>query len=199
MKTRKVGKIVSLLVAIVLVATIMIPAASVLADSTKYADVKWTEVGSFTELQQAIENANDANLEAGKTAYIRLTTDILCKRPYFASDEENGGNTNWAKMYLYSVTRIYKNRKIQEKKANYWSSLDLGDQGLDLLQKGYQNQYDVTWLLAQTGSPFDVKDVNSVFYGMTVDDFNNGFVVDTNNQDYVGMGKKSSPKRLPGC
>ena len=68
MKTRKVGKIVSLLVAIVLVATIMIPAASVLADSTKYADVKWTEVGSFTELQQAIENANDANLEAGKTA-----------------------------------------------------------------------------------------------------------------------------------
>ena len=100
MKTRKVGKIVSLLVAIVLVATIMIPAASVLADSTKYADVKWTEVGSFTELQQAIENANDANLEAGKTAYIRLTADILCKRPYFASDEENGGNTNWAKMYL---------------------------------------------------------------------------------------------------
>lgn len=34
MKTRKVGKIVSLLVAIVLVATIMIPAASVLAADT---------------------------------------------------------------------------------------------------------------------------------------------------------------------
>lgn len=33
MKTRKVGKIVSLLVAIVLVATIMIPAAGVLADN----------------------------------------------------------------------------------------------------------------------------------------------------------------------
>lgn len=191
MKTRKVGKIVSLLVAIVLVATIMIPAAGVLADSSEYAGVTWTEVGSFTELQQAIKNANDANLEAGKTAYIRLTADILCKRPYFSNDEENGGSTNWAKMYLYSVTRIYKNRKIQEKKAKWWSSLDLGDQGLPWPQNNYQNQYDVNWLLAQTGSPFDVNDVNSVFYGMTVDDFNNGFVVDTNNQDYVGMGKKA--------
>lgn len=191
MKTRKVGKIVSLLVAIVLVATIMIPAAGVLADSSEYAGVTWTEVGSFTELQQAIESANDANLEAGKTAYIRLTADILCKRPYFENDEENGGSTNWAKMYLYSVTRIYKNRKIQEKKAKWWSSLDLGDQGLPWPQNNYQNQYDVNWLLAQTGSPFDVNDVNSVFYGMTVDDFNNGFVVDTNNQDYVGMGKKA--------
>lgn len=190
MNTRKVGKIVSLLVAIVLVATIMIPAAGVLADSSEYAGVTWTEVGSFTELQQAIKNANDANLEAGKTAYIRLTADILCKRPYFSNDEENGGSTNWAKMYLYSVTRIYQNRKIQEKKAKYWSSLNLGD-SYSGLQKDYQNQYDVNWLLAQTGSPFDVNDVNSVFYGMTVDDFNNGFVVDANNQDYVGMGKKA--------
>lgn len=190
MKTRKVGKIVLLLVAIVLVATIMIPAAGVLADSSEYAGVTWTEVGSFTELQQAIENANDANLEAGKTAYIRLTADILCKRPYFNNDEENGGSTNWAKMYLYSVTRIYQNRKIQEKKTNLWSTLNLGD-SYSGLQKNYQNQYDVNWLLAQTGSPFDVNDVNSVFYGMTVDDFNNGFVVDANNQDYVGMGKKA--------
>ncbi len=190
MKTRKVGKIVSLLVAIVLVATIMIPAASVLADSSEYAGVTWTEVGSFTELQQAIKNANDANLEAGKTAYIRLTADILCKRPYFSNDEENGGGTNWAKMYLYSVTRIYQNRKIQEKKTNWWSTLNLGD-SYSGFQKSYQNQYDVNWLLEQTGSPFDVNDVNSVFYGMTVDDFNNGFVVDTNNQDYVGMGKKA--------
>lgn len=197
MKTRKVGKIVSLLVAIVLVATIMIPAASVLADSSEYAGVTWTEVGSFTELQQAIENANDANLEAGKTAYIRLTADILCKRPYFENDEENGGSTNWAKMYLYSVTRIYKNRKIQEKKTNWWDKLNLGD-SYDIVQKGYQNQYDVNWLLAQTGSPFDVNDVNSVFYGMTVDDFNNGFVVDTNNEDYVGMGKKAPKKGCQG-
>lgn len=195
MKTRKVGKIVSLLVAIVLVATIMIPAASVLADSSEYAGVTWTDVGSFTELQQAIENANDADLEAGKTAYIRLTADILCQRPYFENDGKH--DHNWGKMYLYSVTRIYKNRKIQEKKANWWSDLNLGD-GLPWPQNKYQNQYDVNWLLAQTGSPFDVNDVNSVFYGMTVDDFNNGFVVDTNNQDYVGMGKKAPKKGCQG-
>lgn len=187
MKTRKVGKIVSLLVAIVLVATIMIPAASVLADSSEYAGVTWTEVGDFASLKQAFDKAN----KTGEKTYIRLTSDITLQRPYFANDEINGGTTNWGKMYLYSVTRIYKNRKIQEKKAEWWSSLDLGDKGLPWPQNNYQNQYDVNWLLAQTGSPFDVNDVNSVFYGMTVDDFNNGFVVDTNNQDYVGMGKKA--------
>lgn len=186
MKTRKVGKIVSLLVAIVLVATIMIPAASVLADSSEYAGVTWTEVGDFASLKQAFDKAN----KTGEKTYIRLTSDITLQRPYFADDEINGGTTNWGKMYLYSVTRIYKNRKIQEKKVNWWSSLNLGD-SYSGLQKDYQNQYDVNWLLAQTGSPFDVNDVNSVFYGMTVDDFNNGFVVDTNNQDYVGMGKKA--------
>lgn len=186
MKTRKVGKIVSLLVAIVLVATIMIPAASVLADSSEYAGVTWTEVGDFASLKQAFDKAN----KTGEKTYIRLTSDITLQRPYFANDEINGGTTNWGKMYLYSVTRIYKNRKIQEKKVNWWSSLNLGD-SYSGLQKDYQNQYDVNWLLAQTGSPFDVNDVNSVFYGMTVDDFNNGFVVDTNNQDYVGMGKKA--------
>lgn len=51
MKTRKVGKIVSLLVAIVLVATIMIPAASVLADNGSNAvssGVDWTGADILT-------------------------------------------------------------------------------------------------------------------------------------------------------
>ena len=97
MKTRKVGKIVSLLVAIVLVATIMIPAASVLADSSEYAGVTWTEVGDFASLKQAFDKAN----KTGEKTYIRLTSDITLQRPYFNSDEINGGKTNWAKMYLY--------------------------------------------------------------------------------------------------
>lgn len=88
MKTRKVGKIVSLLVAIVLVATIMIPAASVLADSTKYADVTWLDVGTFTELHEAIEKANDASAEADRTVYIRLTADITSQRPWFQGDRD---------------------------------------------------------------------------------------------------------------
>ena len=74
MKTRKVGKIVSLLVAIVLVATIMIPAASVLADSAaqKYPGAEWTEASSFAELRTVL---NSAKTDGSKT-YIKLTGKI---------------------------------------------------------------------------------------------------------------------------
>lgn len=115
MKTRKVGKIVSLLVAIVLVATIMIPAASVLADSSEYAGVTWTEVGDFASLKQAFDNAN----KTGEKTYIRLTSDITLQRPYFSNDEITGGGTNWDKMYLYSTTRI---TEIEEKLSGNWAS-----------------------------------------------------------------------------
>lgn len=74
MKTRKVGKIVSLLVAIVLVATIMIPAASVLADSAaqKYPGAKWIEASSFAELRTVL---NNAKVDGTKT-YVKLTGKI---------------------------------------------------------------------------------------------------------------------------
>ena len=159
MKTRKVGKIVSLLVAIVLVATIMIPAASVLADSSEYAGVTWTEVGDFASLKQAFDKAN----KTGEKTYIRLTSDITLQRPYFNSDEINGGKTNWAKMYLYSTTRI---TKIEEKLDGNWST-------------GKKTTYDFAWLISQANSPF---------YGYTEDELKNGFLVDKGMQDYVGMG-----------
>lgn len=162
MKTRKVGKIVSLLVAIVLVATIMIPAASVLADSSEYAGVTWTEVGDFASLKQAFDNAN----KTGEKTYIRLTSDITLQRPYFNSDEINGGSTNWAKMYLYSTTRI---TKIEEKLSGNWST-------------GKKTTHDFAWLISQANSPF---------YGYTEDELKNGFVVDKGMQDCVGMGKNA--------
>lgn len=171
MKTRKVGKIVSLLVAIVLVATIMIPAAGVLADSSEYAGVTWTEVGDFASLKQAFDNAN----KTGEKTYIRLTSDITLQRPYFNSDEINGGTTNWAKMYLYSTTRI---TKIEEKLRGDWIS-------------GKRKTYDSAWLMSQANSPFNVSDPNAYFYGYTEDELNNGFLVDKGMQDYVGMGKKA--------
>lgn len=171
MKTRKVGKIVSLLVAIVLVATIMIPAASVLADSSEYAGVTWTEVGDFASLKQAFDNAN----KTGEKTYIRLTSDITLQRPYFNSDEITGGKTNWAKMYLYSTTRI---TKIQEKQSGDWIS-------------GKKKTYDSAWLMSQANSPFNVSDPNAYFYGYTEDELNNGFLVDKGMQDYVGMGTKA--------
>lgn len=171
MKTRKVGKIVSLLVAIVLVATIMIPAASVLADSSEYAGVTWTEVGDFASLKQAFDNAN----KTGEKTYIRLTSDITLQRPYFNSDEINGGKTNWAKMYLYSTTRI---TKIEEKMSGDWVS-------------GKKTTHDFAWLMSQANSPFNVSDPNAYFYGYTEDELKNGFLVDKGMQDYVGMGKKA--------
>lgn len=171
MKTRKVGKIVSLLVAIVLVATIMIPAASVLADSSEYAGVTWTEVGDFASLKQAFDNAN----KTGEKTYIRLTSDITLQRPYFNSDEINGGSTNWAKMYIYSTARI---TKIEEKRGGLWTGTN-------------KTTHDFAWLMSQANSPFNVSDPNAYFYGYTEDELKNGFLVDKGMQDYVGMGKKA--------
>lgn len=171
MKTRKVGKIVSLLVAIVLVATIMIPAASVLADSSEYAGVTWTEVGDFASLKQAFDNAN----KTGEKTYIRLTSDITLQRPYFNSDEINGGSTNWAKMYIYSTARI---TKIEEKRGGLWSGTN-------------KTTHDFAWLMSQANSPFNVSDPNAYFYGYTEDELKNGFLVDKGMQDYVGMGRKA--------
>lgn len=171
MKTRKVGKIVSLLVAIVLVATIMIPAASVLADSSEYAGVTWTEVGDFASLKQAFDNAN----KTGEKTYIRLTSDITLQRPYFNSDEINGGSTNWAKMYLYSTTRI---TKIEERHGGTWAGTN-------------KTTHDFAWLMSQANSPFNVSNPNAYFYGYTEDELKNGFLVDKGMQDYVGMGKKA--------
>lgn len=166
MKTRKVGKIVSLLVAIVLVATIMIPAASVLADSSEYAGVTWTEVGDFASLKQAFDNAN----KTGEKTYIRLTSDITLQRPYF-----NGDGSSWNKMYLYSTARI---TKIEERRGGLWTGTN-------------KTTHDSAWLMSQANSPFNVSDPNAYFYGYTEDELKNGFLVDKGMQDYVGMGKKA--------
>ena len=166
MKTRKVGKIVSLLVAIVLVATIMIPAASVLADSSEYAGVTWTEVGDFASLKQAFDNAN----KTGEKTYIRLTSDITLQRPYF-----NGDGSSWNKMYLYSTARI---TKIEERRGGLWTGTN-------------KTTHDFAWLMSQANSPFNVSAPNAYFYGYTEDELKNGFLVDKGMQDYVGMGKKA--------
>lgn len=166
MKTRKVGKIVSLLVAIVLVATIMIPAASVLADSSEYAGVTWTEVGDFASLKQAFDNAN----KTGEKTYIRLTSDITLQRPYF-----NGDGSSWDKMYLYSTARI---TKIEERRGGLWTGTN-------------KTTHDFAWLMSQASSPFNVSDPNAYFYGYTEDELKNGFLVDKGMQDYVGMGRKA--------
>ena len=81
MKTRKVGKIVSLLVAIVLVATIMIPAAGVLADNAadkSFDDSNCIEVSNYDALKSALDNASTD----GSKTYIKLQSDISLGIPY---------------------------------------------------------------------------------------------------------------------
>lgn len=192
MKTRKVGKIVSLLVAIVLVATIMIPAASVLADSTKYAGVSWVEVGSATELHAAIDAANDAIDEKGKTTYIRVTADITLDRPYFNKDEINGGNTNWAKMYAYTMIRI---SKLEIRNSGNWSS---GKK--TTYDKDSTNPTKLEYLqsLVGTGNIFDGTNTASPFYGVTPAEFNSGFRVTADMKEHVGMGSKGVASTITG-
>ena len=182
MKTRKVGKIVSLLVAIVLVATIMIPAAGVLAQpsgssGSTAADYKgeWTEVSSFTELNDAIKAANNApEGSAAKNVHIRLKKDITCLTPYY-----NNGD-----LYVYSKTRLMKRSgqtgyAIEERLQDRWTITSWSSYN--------KRGHEASWLISQPGI-FDTSDVNSPFYGLTADDFVNGFVVTKDMQNAVGMG-----------
>lgn len=79
MKTRKVGKIVSLLVAIVLVATIMIPAAGVLADNLEDGTYRNTakSITTLDELHNYINRASNAEIySAERPILLRLDEDI---------------------------------------------------------------------------------------------------------------------------
>ena len=188
MKTKKVGKIVSLLVAIVLVATIMIPAASVLAQPSGYsgstaADYKgeWTEVSSFTELNDAIEAANNApEGSKAKTIHLRLTEDIKCLTPYMPDGnaiyinsiawlQDRDGNG------IYDIEECpYDNGKQQRWSWAKWAYYN--DRG-----------HSAEWLV-ENAAPYNVNSESSPFYGLTANDFKNGFVVTKAMQEYVGMG-----------
>lgn len=119
MKTKKVGKIVSLLVAIVLVATIMIPAASVLADTGSNAvtsGVNWdgkgiTVIDGKTETKDAdaaYKQLNEVlhNAKAGDTLHIRLDVDV--DLPAFESYDTNGNKTSDGPRYALATYGIFK-------------------------------------------------------------------------------------------
>lgn len=120
MKTKKVGKIVSLLVAIVLVATIMIPAASVLADTGSNAvtsGVNWdgkgiTVIDGKTETKDAdaaYKQLNEVlrNAKAGDTLHIRL--DVNVDLPAFESySGPDGGRTSGGSHYALATYGIFK-------------------------------------------------------------------------------------------
>lgn len=161
MKTRKVGKIVSLLVAIVLVATIMIPAASVLADNGSNAvtsGIDWTGAdiltvssttkdggaSSYEQLRDYLKNA-----QPGDKLNIRLDADI--ELPKFGVYKDEDGNTSSdaskGKYYSYATYGVFKDAYKKKEGKDNWSSSSNPKFGInEILGKSdstYGASYDV--------------------------------------------------------
>lgn len=143
MKTRKVGKIVSLLVAIVLVATIMIPAASVLADT-----------GSNAVISGVDWNGEDVKIIGGDNAYgdldaylasltpnsdkvynIRLDADISL--PKFGAYKDTTGNVAEnsadAQYYVLASYGVFKDAYKKKAGQSSWQQSDNPKFGIDEL------------------------------------------------------------------
>lgn len=165
MKTRKVGKIVSLLVAIVLVATIMIPAASVLADNGSSnavtSGIDWTGAGADKILTvsstakdggaSAYEQLRDylKNAQPGDKLNIRLDADI--ELPKFGVYKDKDGNTSSdaskGKYYSYATYGVFKDAYKKKEGKDNWSSSSNPKFGInEILGKSdstYGASYDV--------------------------------------------------------
>lgn len=168
MKTRKVGKIVSLLVAIVLVATIMIPAASVLADNGSKAvssGVDWTGAGAdeiltvssttkdggasaYEQLREYLKNA-----KPGDELKIRLDADI--ELPKFGVYKDKDGNTssNASKgiYYSYATYGVFKDAYKKKEGKDVWNASDNPKFGINELLGESGSTY---------GASYDILDKN---------------------------------------
>ena len=132
MKTRKVGKIVSLLVAIVLVATIMIPAASVLADTGSNAvtsGVNWDGkdvkiIGGDNAYGDLDAYLSSLTPNSDKVYNIRLDADI--ELPKFGVYKDKDGNTSSdaskGKYYSYATYGVFKDAYKKKEGKDNWSS-----------------------------------------------------------------------------
>lgn len=156
MKTRKVGKIVSLLVAIVLVATIMIPAASVLADNGSSnavtSGIDWngkdiltvSGASAYEQLRDYLKNA-----QPGDKLNIRLDADI--ELPKFGVYKDEDGNTSSdaskGKYYSYATYGVFKDAYKKKEGKKWWDATDNPKFGInEILGKSdstYGASYDV--------------------------------------------------------
>lgn len=156
MKTKKVGKIVSLLVAIVLVATIMIPAASVLADNGSSnavtSGIDWngkdiltvSGASAYEQLRDYLKNA-----QPGQELKIRLDADI--ELPKFGVYKDKDGNTSSdaskGKYYSYATYGVFKDAYKKKEGKDNWSSSSNPKFGInEILGKSdstYGASYDV--------------------------------------------------------
>lgn len=156
MKTKKVGKIVSLLVAIVLVATIMIPAASVLADNGSSnavtSGIDWngkdiltvSGASAYEQLRDYLKNA-----QPGQELKIRLDADI--ELPKFGVYKDKDGNTSSdaskGKYYSYATYGVFKDAYKKKEGKDNWSSSSNPKFGINELRgrsgSTYGASYDV--------------------------------------------------------
>lgn len=160
MKTRKVGKIVSLLVAIVLVATIMIPAASVLADNGSSnavtSGIDWTGADILTVSgASAYEQLRDylKNAQPGDKLNIRLDADI--ELPKFGVYKDEDGNTSSdaskSKYYSYATYGVFKDAYKKKEGKKWWDATDNPKFGINELLGESDSTY---------GASYDVLDKN---------------------------------------
>lgn len=179
MKTRKVGKIVSLLVAIVLVATIMIPAASVLAAQDGYdatSGVNWD--GNNVKVVSVAgdeENPGEAayyqlrdylrSAEPNKPIYIRIDADV--DLPNFDSystkpvsgDEFSKKTSTEGEYYIEATYGIYKDSYQKKSTTGDWES------------EKASTKHDLNGFLALGGNPY-----SSVFKTAAADDNSQAFL-----------------------
>lgn len=156
MKTRKVGKIVSLLVAIVLVATIMIPAASVLADNGSSnavtSGIDWTGADILTVSgASAYEQLRDylKNAQPGDKLNIRLDADIELPKfgVYKDEDGKTSSDASKGKYYSYATYGVFKDAYKKKEGKKWWDATDNPKFGInEILGKSdstYGASYDV--------------------------------------------------------
>lgn len=139
MKTRKVGKIVSLLVAIVLVATIMIPAASVLADTGSNAvtsGVNWDGkdvkiIGGDNAYGDLDAYLSSLTPNSDKVYNIRLDADIELPKfgVYKDKDGSPASSASAGKYYSYATYGVFKDAFKKQQQNGSWSKAgSSGDQ-----------------------------------------------------------------------
>lgn len=149
MKTKKVGKIVSLLVAIVLVATIMIPAASVLADNGSSnavtSGIDWngkdiltvSGASAYEQLRDYLKNA-----QPGDKLNIRLDADI--ELPKFGVYKDKNGSpasdASAGKYYSYATYGVFKDAYKRE--GNNWRPI---------VNHNRKHQFGVKEILGRSG------------------------------------------------
>lgn len=178
MKTRKVGKIVSLLVAIVLVATIMIPAASVLADTGSNAvtsGVNWDGkdvkiIGGDNAYGDLDAYLSSLTPNSDKVYNIRLDADI--ELPKFGVYANLNGDTSKAskgKYYSYATYGVFKDAYKK------WESTKV----LGVTHKNKNN----SWALKEYNSKFGINEIlgkSDPTYGASYDFLNKDPSISTN-------------------